>query len=65
MQKTKTKRIEVTLEIDIPEEWTIGDTDVFITRSLDQHHDEWESRCEVGMQRSVHAPRPGFKRVAK
>ena len=55
----KTKRIEVTLRITIPHEWTIGETEEFIEKHLIDAAVArglirgWNPRVEVGMQRST------------
>jgi hypothetical protein len=55
----KTKRIEVTLEITIPDEWSIGETEDWLAHSLYRTarppHSNliWSPKVEVGMQRST------------
>lgn len=65
MRSFKTKRIEVTIEITIPDDWTIGQTEEWLENKLKldakQRIDvdkngqvmQWNPRIEVGMQRSV------------
>jgi hypothetical protein len=60
LKKTKrlvgvsTRRIEVTLDITIPEDWTIGQTEEWLVRALGEHRAVWwEPQVEVGMQRSM------------
>lgn len=49
-KRPKMKRIEVTVEIDIPDYWTIGDTEESVVKSL---HSGGFKNVEVGMQRST------------
>jgi len=54
MAATKTKRIEVTLDITIPDEWSIGETEVWLNKKLRTTYagHGWRTDTEVGMQRS-------------
>jgi len=50
----KTKRIQVTLDVTIPEDWTIGETEMWLYKKLRTMHvrDGWRSKPEVGDQRT-------------
>ena len=53
MSATKTKRIQVTLDITIPADWTIGETEVWLHKKLRTTYagHGWRTDTEVGMQR--------------
>lgn len=55
----KTKRIQVTLEIDIPENWTIGGTEEWFVAKLQSSSRTWKSNVEVGEQRSMRSVNRG------
>jgi hypothetical protein len=50
---TKTKRIQVTLDITIPANWTIGETEMWIYKKLRTTYagHGWRTDAEVGEQR--------------
>lgn len=61
----KTKRIEITMEVTIPDDFTIGETEEWILYALmGRFHSErgtrlWDPKIEVGLHRSM-TPRPIF-----
>jgi len=56
MSKKKTKRLRVTIDITIPADWTVGETEMWLYNRLrtTHVHDGWRSKPEVGMQRVAH-----------
>lgn len=49
----KTKRIQVTLEITIPADWTIGGTEEWFVTKLQSSSKTWKSKVLVDEQRSA------------
>lgn len=54
------KRIQVTLDITIPADWNIGETECWLVKKLRTTHaaDGWRTDVEVGMQRMKPALSP-------
>lgn len=59
--KTKTKRLQVTLELDVPASWTIGETDQWLSDAIRARAllPGWRPNVEIGEQRM--APKAGGK----